>query len=81
MQFPKRAYDVGTAAALKIIRQEVETEVMPKVPVFMRGIVPIDKEPEAAAGITKIILDAVAADPGSAPVQVQQEGAPKPPAA
>ena len=78
MQFPKRAYDVGTAAALKIIRQEVETEVMPKVPLFMRGMVPIDKEPEAAAGITKIILDAVAADPGSAPVQ---EGAPKPPAA
>jgi hypothetical protein len=79
MKFPKRAYDVGTAAALKIIRQEVETEVMPKVPVFLRGMVPIDKEPEAAAGITKIILDAVAADPGSAPVLTQQGGPVKPP--
>jgi hypothetical protein len=67
MQFPKRAYDVGTAAALKTIRHEVDDVVMPRVPGFMKGMIPVDKEPEAAAGITKIILDAVAADPDSAP--------------
>jgi hypothetical protein len=69
MQFPKRAYDVGTAAALKLIRHEMDDVIMPKVPSFFKSMVPLDKEPEAAAVITKIILDAVAADPGSAPVQ------------
>ena len=78
MQFPKRAYDVGTAAALRLIRHELE--VLP-IPGFVKGMIPVDKEPEAAAGITKIILDAVAADPGSAPIQVPQGGPPKPPAA
>lgn len=54
-------YAIGTAAALKLIRHEVEVDVMPNVPAFFRGMIPVDKEPEAAAAITKCILDAVAA--------------------
>ena len=53
--------------ALKLIRHEVEVDVLPKVPVFMRGMVPVDKEPEAAAAIAKCVLDAVAAAHPSAP--------------
>jgi hypothetical protein len=78
MQFPKRAYDVGTAAALKLIRHELD--VLP-IPGFVKGMIPVDKEPAAAAGITKCVLDAVAADPGSAPAQVPQGVPAKPPTA
>ena len=58
MAVTKAQYDAGTAAALALIRHEVEVDVMPKVPAFMRGMIPVDKEPEAAATIAKVVLDA-----------------------
>jgi hypothetical protein len=72
--FTPADYDVGTAAALKLIRHEVEVDVLPKVPVFMRGAVPVDKEPEAAAAITKCVLDAVAASHAMAPLPGRTPG-------
>jgi hypothetical protein len=59
--FDKRDYEVGAAAALKLIRHEVQDVLMPKVPFMFRGMIPVDKEPAAAAAVTKCVLDAVAA--------------------
>jgi hypothetical protein len=60
--FTPADYAVGTAAALKLIRHEVDVELMPRLPMFIpKSMIPVDKEPEAAAMITKTILDAVAA--------------------
>ena len=74
--FSKSDYAVGTAAALKLIRHEVADVLMPKVPFMFRGMIPVDKEPEAAAQITKCVLDAVAAahpTPAPAPVPAPQK--------
>ena len=60
--FTPNDYAVGTAAALKLIRHEVDTELMPRLPMFIpKSMIPVDKEPEAAALIAKCVLDAVAA--------------------
>ncbi|HXC76860.1 MAG TPA: hypothetical protein VNU19_07405 [Candidatus Acidoferrum sp.] len=60
--FTPADYAVGTAAALKLIRHEVDVELMPRLPMFIpKSMIPVEKEPEAAAMITKCVLDAVAA--------------------
>jgi len=55
----KEDYDVGAAAALALIRHEIQ--VLP-IPGFARGMIPVDKEPAAAAAIAKTVIDAVDAD-------------------
>jgi hypothetical protein len=52
----KADYDTGAAAALALIRHEIE--VLP-IPGFARGMIPVDKEPAAAAAIAKVVIDAV----------------------
>ncbi len=49
-------YDVGTAAALALIRHEVD--VLP-IPGFVRGMIPVEREPEAAALFAKTVIDVV----------------------
>ena len=74
--FTPNDYAVGTAAALKLIRYEVDTQLMPQVPMIFKNRIPVDKEPEAAAAITKCILDAVAASHPAAPAAAT-EAAPR----
>lgn len=60
MTVSQKAYDAGTAAALVLIRKDV-ADIMPQVPFPFRGMIPVDKEPEWAAHIAKVVLDAAAA--------------------
>lgn len=59
MTFTQKDYDVGAAAALTLIRKDV-ADIMPQVPFPFRGMIPVDKEPDWAKHVTKVILDAVA---------------------
>jgi hypothetical protein len=66
--FTPADYAVGTAAALKLLRHEVDVELMPRLPMFIpKSMIPVEKEPEAAAMVTKCVLDAVAAAHPDAP--------------
>ena len=60
MSYSQKAYDAGTAAALDLIRKDV-AEIMPQVPFPFRGMIPVDKEPQWAQHIAKVVLDAAAA--------------------
>ena len=55
----ERDYNAGAVAALAYIKHEVAT--LP-IPPFARGMIPVDKEPVAAADIAKVVIDAVDAD-------------------
>ena len=54
---PQAEYDAGTAAALKLMRADIET----MVPNMFRGMIPVDKEPALAAAVAKVVIDAAAA--------------------
>jgi hypothetical protein len=65
MTVSQKAYDAGTAAVLVLIRKNV-ADIMPQVPFPFRGMIPVDKEPDWAKHIAKIVLDAAdAAEKGS----------------
>jgi hypothetical protein len=65
MTVSQKAYAAGTVAALNLIRTEV-ADIMPQVPWPFRGKIPVDKEPDWAQHISKIVLDAAdAAEKGS----------------
>ena len=55
----KEALDAATAALLALIQQEVH-DIMPQIPFLLRGKIPVDKEPEAAALLAKTALNAAA---------------------
>ena len=57
----QRDYSAAAAALLALIRHEVD-EIMPQVPIFLRGKIPVDKEPEVAAALAKAAVDALDAD-------------------
>jgi hypothetical protein len=57
----QRDYSVVATALLALIRHEVDV-VMPQVPFFLRGKIPVDKEPEVAATLAKAAVDALDAD-------------------
>jgi hypothetical protein len=69
----QEAIDAATAALLALIRQEVH-DIMPEIPWPLRGQIPVDKEPAAAALLAKTALAAAA--PHLAPAALPQPARP-----
>jgi hypothetical protein len=57
----QRDYAAAAAAVLTLIRADV-SEIMPDVPFFLRGQIPVEKEPDIAMALARVAVDALDAD-------------------